>query len=180
MSSVPENLPSRISEADRDAAVERLQETFAEGHIPQEDMDARLHIALTATTPGELAPALASLPPRDEGPTVVVDAVGGLILRRGGWRVPRFFKVTSTMGKVYLDLSRARIEHPVIDIELRLRYGWARIVLPPDATVDHTGLTADWKQPLYSDPGRDAAGGVRVRVTGAMEYGRLRIKHRRG
>ncbi|MFG2027186.1 DUF1707 domain-containing protein [Streptomyces sp. NPDC048825] len=179
MSSVPENLPPRISEVDRDAAVERLQDAFAEGHIPSEEMDARLQAALTATTHGELTSALVSLPDRDAGPTVTVNAVGGLIQRRGGWQVPRHFKVTSRMAKVYLDLSRAVIEYPVVDIELHLQYGWARVVVPPDATVNFESLQADWKQPVYKTPRHSESNGPRIHISGTMGYGRLRIKHRR-
>ncbi|MEU2117666.1 DUF1707 domain-containing protein [Streptomyces sp. NPDC016459] len=179
MSSVPENLPPRVSEVDRDMTVERLQEAYSEGHIPQEEMDARLHVALTAETPGELASALASLPARDEGPTVIVDSVGGLIQRRGGWQVPQVFKVTSKMGKVYLDLSRAVIKHPVVNIELHLEYGWAWIVVPRDATVDYGGLNASWKQPAYKAPLRGGSSGPRIRISGTMGHGRLRIRHRR-
>lgn len=160
-------------------AVERLQEAFSEGYIPQEEMDARLHVALTAETPGELTSALASLPARDEGPTVVVDSVGGLIQRRGAWHVPQLFKVTSQMGKVYLDLSRATIKHSVVDIELHLEYGWAWIVVPRDAMVDYESLNASWKQPAYKAPLRGGSSGPRIRISGTMGYGRLRIRHRR-
>ncbi|WP_318211535.1 MULTISPECIES: DUF1707 domain-containing protein [unclassified Streptomyces] len=180
MPSVPENLPQRISEVDRDVTVERLQEAFAEGHITQEEMDARLHVALTAETPGELTSAVAALPARDVGPTVIVDTVGGLIRRRGGWQVPQVFKVRSSMGKVYLDLSRAVIRHRVVDIELHLDYGWAWIVVPREATVDYEGLTAGWKQPAYKAPPRGGSDGPRIRISGTMGYGRLRIRHRRG
>lgn len=180
MPSVPENLPQRISEVDRDVTIERLQEAFSEGHITQEEMDARLHVALTAATPGELASAVAALPAGDEGPTVVVDTVGGLIRRRGKWQVPQVFKVTSRMGKVYLDLSRAVIRHPVVDIELHLDYGWAWIVVPREARVDHGGMTARWKQPSYKAPLRGGTGGPRIRVSGTMGHGRLWIRHRRG
>ncbi|MFD0418710.1 DUF1707 domain-containing protein [Streptomyces sp. NPDC127108] len=180
MSSVPENVSPRVSDVDRDSAVERLQEAFAEGLIPQEEMHARLQTALTATTQAELASALESLPDEDTGPTVVVNAAGGLIHRRGRWQVPRSFKVTSRMGKVYLDLSRAVIEYPVVNIELHLGYGWARIIVPPDATVNYDELAAEWKQPSYKAPQHGNSGGPRVRILGTMGHGRLRIKHGRG
>ncbi|MFF9897691.1 DUF1707 domain-containing protein [Streptomyces longispororuber] len=179
MSSVPENLPSRVSEVDRDSAVERLQEAFAEGLIPQEEMDARLHVALTATTPGELASVLASLPDEAVGPIVEVNTAGGLIHRRGSWQVPRTFRVNSRMGKVYLDLSRATIEYPVVNIELHLGYGWARIIVPSDAVVNYEQLNAEWKQPSYRAPQRSGASGARIRISGTMGHGRLWIKHGR-
>lgn len=179
MSSTPPDKPTRISEGERDTAVERLQQAFAEGHLSPEEMDERLQVALTATTPGELTSALATLPDTDAGRTVVIDAVNGRIKRGGGWRVPRTLKVDSTYGKVDLDLTRAVLENPGVDIELRLQYGWARIRVPRDATVDYEGLRADWKQPVYKAPRHGGQGGPLIRIVGTMEYGRLTIKHSR-
>jgi hypothetical protein len=91
--------PPRITEGERDTAVERLKEAFAEGHLSSEEMDERLHVAPSATTPGELTPALATLPDKDAGRTVVIDAVSGRIKRGLGWRVPRILKVHSRHGR---------------------------------------------------------------------------------
>jgi uncharacterized protein DUF1707 len=179
MTATPKDMSQRVSEEDRDTAVERVQRAFAEEHITAAEMDERLHVALTAPTHGELATALSSLPDEDAGRTVAVDAVGGRIRRRGAWRVPRVFKVESKFGKVDVDLSRAVVESSVVDIELRLQFGSARIVLPRDATVDYEGLSAAWKQPVDKAPRRGGSGGPHIRISGVMEYGRLTIRHRR-
>ncbi|MFJ6510697.1 DUF1707 domain-containing protein [Streptomyces sp. NPDC091406] len=179
MSSVPENPSRRISEGERDAAVERLQDAFTEGHVDAEEMNGRLQVALTATTQGELASAVASLPDEDSGPVVTVNSVGGLVRRRGRWQVPRRFGVVSTVGKVYLDLSRAAIRFPEVTIDLRLQYGWAWVIVPSAATVDLTELRSDWKQPVYKAPRHGRSGGPRIHISGAMEYGRLRVRHGR-
>lgn len=178
-SSMPQDMPARISDDDRDTAVERLHEAFAEGYITREEMDERLQLALTATTRGDLVPVLDSLPDKDAGATVEIEARGGLIRRRGGWRVPRTFKIESEYGRVQLDLAQAIIEYPVVDIELRLQYGRALIVLPRGATVDYDGLSAAWKQPVYQAPRRGGTGGPHIRISGAMGFGRLTIRHRR-
>src|ERR1700722_4896893 len=94
--------PPRISEGERDTAAERLKEAFAEGHLASEEMDERLHAALSATTPGQLTSALSGLPDKDAGRTVVIDAISGRIKR---WRVPRFLKIDSKYGKADLNLS---------------------------------------------------------------------------
>jgi hypothetical protein len=129
---MPDDMPPRITEDDRDSAVKRLQEAFVEGHISHDEMDERLQAVLTAKTHGELVPALASLPDNSTGPTSKVAAKSGRIQRRGAWRVPRVLRVESEYGRVNLDLSRAIIENPVVDIELELRYGKAKITLPRD------------------------------------------------
>jgi hypothetical protein len=168
-----------ISEDDRDTAVQRLQEAYAEGHLSHEELDERLHQALTATTHSELVSALASLPEENAGTTSTIAAVSGRIRRRGAWRVPRILKIESALGRVHLDLSRAVIEHPVIDIELRLGTGRAEITVPRDAIVDVEGLRTGWKDLRYKTRRRSRPGGPRIRISGTMGLGRLKIRHAR-
>ncbi len=93
--------------------------------------------------------------------------------------MPRFLKVESAFGSVHLDLSRAVIEHPVVDIELRLGTGNARIRVPRDAVVDFEGLHTEWKTPLHKPPRRARPGGPTIRISGSMAFGPLRIRHAR-
>ncbi|WP_433380997.1 DUF1707 SHOCT-like domain-containing protein [Streptosporangium sp. CA-115845] len=159
--------------------MQRLQEAYAEEHISHEEMDERLHQALTAKTHSELVQALASLPEESVGTTSTIAAVSGRIQRRGAWRVPRTLKVESALGRVYLDLSRAVIEHPVVDIELQLGTGRAKITVPRDAIVDVEGLRTGWKDPLYRTRRRSHPGGPTIRISGTMVMGRLKIRHAR-
>lgn len=175
---MPNDPPPPITEDDREATVTRLQEAFAEGHISHAEMDDHLQAVLTATTPGDLAPVLASLPDTNMGRTLILAGKSGRFRRHGAWRVPRVLKVESEYGKVDLDMSRAIFESPVVDIELQLRFGRARITLPDDAVVDIDDLSTIWKQPIYEIPQRFDAGGPRIRIFGTMEYGRLKIRHK--
>ncbi|MGW1542221.1 DUF1707 SHOCT-like domain-containing protein [Streptomyces sp. NPDC002309] len=179
MTALPDDRPPLLSEADRDTAVRRLQEAYAEGHISHEDLDERLHQALTVRTHGELASAMASLPEEKAAATTTIGAAGGRIRRRGRWRVPRSLKVASAFGRVHLDLSRAVIEHPVVDIELQLGTGNAKITVPRDAIVDVEALHTGWKDTLYKPSRRSRADGPRVRISGTMGFGRLKIRHAR-
>jgi uncharacterized membrane protein len=52
----------RISDTDRDRAAAVLRESFAAGRLTAQELDARLAVALSATTAGELGRALADLP----------------------------------------------------------------------------------------------------------------------
>ncbi|HEY7487263.1 MAG TPA: DUF1707 domain-containing protein [Streptosporangiaceae bacterium] len=177
MPSLPEDLSPPISEDDRDTAVRRLQDAYAEGHISHEEMDERLDRVLTAKTHGELVSALASLPGEKADTTSTIAAASGRIRRRGAWRVPRNLKVESAFGKVHLDLSRAVIEHPVVDIELQLGTGRAKITVPRDAIVDVEGLRTVWKDSLYKTSRRARPGGPTIRISGTMGFGRLKIRH---
>ncbi|MFD1931255.1 DUF1707 domain-containing protein [Nonomuraea mangrovi] len=173
----PENPPPLVSEHDRDTAVTRLQEAYAEGRISHEAMDQRLHQALTAKSHSDLVRALASLPVENAGTTSTIAAAGGRIRRRGAWRVPRILKIESALGRVHLDLSRAVIEHPVIDIEVQLGTGRASITVPRDAIVDIEHLRTGWKDTRYKPRRRPHPGGPTIRISGTMGMGRLRIRH---
>ncbi|MFD5552616.1 DUF1707 domain-containing protein [Streptomyces sp. NPDC127068] len=178
MTSSPEDPSLPISEEERESALRRLQEGYAQGHFPHEEMDGRLHQVLTATTHGALVPALASLP-AEVNTTATITAGTGRIRRRGAWRVPRTLKVESAFGKVRLDLSRAVIEHPVVDIELQLGTGGARITVPRDAVVDVEDLRTGWKPLLYTARRRARPGGPKIRISGSVGFGRLKIRHAR-
>ncbi|MEV4501911.1 DUF1707 SHOCT-like domain-containing protein [Streptomyces klenkii] len=179
MTSLPEDPPPLFGEDDRDTVVQRVQQAYAEGRISHEEMDEHLHQALTATTHSELVPVLASLPAEKAGTTSTIAAAGGRIKRRGAWRVPRTLKVVSAFGRVRLDLSRAVFEHPVVDIELELGTGRARITVPRDAIVDLDGLHTGWKDTFYKPPQRSLPGGPRIRISGTMGFGRLKVRHAR-
>ncbi|MFE7838923.1 DUF1707 domain-containing protein [Streptomyces sp. NPDC057474] len=179
MTSLPEDSPPLIRDNDRDTAVGRLQEAYAEGHISHEELDERLHQVLTAKTRGGLQSALASLPEEDAGTTSTIAVAGGRIKRRGAWRVPRILKVESAYGTVRLDLSRAVIEHPVVDIELQLGTGGAKITVPRDAIVEFEDLQTGWKDTRYKTRRRPRSGGPRIRISGTMGFGRLKIRHAR-
>ncbi|WP_093803090.1 DUF1707 domain-containing protein [Streptomyces sp. Wb2n-11] len=177
MTSLPEDPPSLISEDDRDTAVQRLQEAYAEGHISHEELDEALAQVLTARTGSELLSPLASFPEKNAGTTSTIAAAGGRIRRRGAWRVPRILKVESAFGGVHLDMSRAVIEHPTADIELQLGTGRARITVPRDAIVDTEGLHTGWKDTLCKVRRSSRHGGPRIRISAVMGFGRLKIRH---
>ncbi|MFG3479902.1 DUF1707 domain-containing protein [Streptomyces sp. NPDC047980] len=177
MTSLPEDPTRLIREDDRDRAVQRLQDAYAQGHLSHEELDERLHRLLTARTHGELVSALAPLPQEDAATPSTIAVAGGRIRRRGAWRVPRFLKVESAYGRVHLDLSRAVIEHPVIDIELHLGTGKAKITVPRDAIVDAEEVRTGWKDTLYRTRRRTRPGGPRIRISGTMGFGRLEIRH---
>ncbi len=165
--------------SERDAAVKRVQDAFALGEISHQDLDVRLHSVLNARTTDEVLAAVDSLPMPAEGRVVNIVAMNGTIRRYGAWRVPSVLRIASDYGKVSLDFSQATFETPVVDVELQLRFGRAKIVVPADAVIDLDGLRAEWKQPRYALPRQAGAAGPLIRISGSMEYGRLKVRHHR-
>ncbi|MFI0895508.1 DUF1707 domain-containing protein [Streptomyces sp. NPDC020983] len=171
-----------LTDDDRESAVRRLRDAYAAGHVPHEEMDERLGRALTARTPADLATAVASLPAEPaapEEPAVTIAAATGRIRRGGAWRLPRRLKVESAFGKVRLDLSRAVFPHPVLDLELALGTGSARITVPRDAVVEVGGLTTTWKDLRYRPRPTTSPTAPTIRLSGVVGFGRVKIRHAR-
>ncbi|MGW1141534.1 DUF1707 SHOCT-like domain-containing protein [Streptomyces zhihengii] len=170
-----------VADDDRDTALRRLRDAYGQGHLSHEELEERIERVLTARTRGDLGPALDALPAEPDSAATVLAAVGRI--RRGrGWRVPRTLTVASAFAKVRLDLSRAVLEHPVVDIELRLGTGSARIVVPRDAVVELDAVVAPMKDTRYrarTRTGADGPAGPRIRITGTLGFGRLTVRHAR-
>ncbi|MFE0100469.1 DUF1707 domain-containing protein [Streptomyces sp. NPDC059009] len=179
MPQLPEDPSQLVGDDDRDSAARRLQQAYAEGYLSHEQMDERVGRVLAAATQGEIRSALASLPAEQAGDTATISAPAGRIRRRGAWRVPRTLKVVTGFGRMNLDLSRAVIETPVVDIEVQLGTGRSRITVPRDATVDLEGLSVGWKEPRYKPRRGARPGGPTIRISGVVGFGRLTIRHAR-
>jgi hypothetical protein len=164
----------RLTEDGREVALARVKKAFTDGHLAHAELEAHLDSVLAATTEDDLAPVLAALPsPR----IVTLGGMNGAIRRSGAWHVPPLLEIQSEHGKVDLDLTRAIFDEPVATIDLHLRFGRARLTLPPGMAVDLDALRCVWKQPSYEPPewlDEDAPGLV---VTGYMEFGRLRVRY---
>ncbi|NRQ32599.1 DUF1707 domain-containing protein [Nonomuraea sp. NN258] len=161
---------------DRERAVELVQQAYADGRLGPDELERRLELALTATTSQELRPIVADLP--DD--VVTITNTGGRIVREGDWQVPRRLRVESVYGRVRLDLSSAYVPHSWIDIELRLAYGGATIILPPGASANVDGVHLQWGRMTCKVPGRPCPGALHVRLTGELPYGRLTVRTGRG
>ncbi|MCF6470409.1 DUF1707 domain-containing protein [Nonomuraea sp. MG754425] len=168
---------SAVSDLDREHAVELVQQAYAAGRLSAAELDVRLGQALTAVSSPELDQVVADLPGEEE---VRLASLGGQLKRTGDWQVPRRLRVDSEYGRVRLDLSRAHVPYPVIDIELHLAYGGATIILPAGASVNTDGVRVQWGQVVCKAAGRPGPGGLHVRVTGDLPYGRLVIRTARG
>ncbi|GAA3260626.1 DUF1707 SHOCT-like domain-containing protein [Nonomuraea helvata] len=164
-----------VSVPDRERAVELVQQAYADGRLNPAELERRLELALTAASSQELASVVADLP--DD--VVRLGSTGGRVMRTGDWQVPRRLRIDSEYGRVRLDLSKARIPYARIDIELRLAYGGAVIILPAGASANVDGVRTEWGGVTCKAAGRPRPGGLHVHITGEFPYGRLRIRNSR-
>lgn len=136
----PEPSYVRMSDAERQAVVERLLRAAGEGRLTLDEFDQRAAGVLAAVTFGEVGPFLADLPGGTASPPALERAelrtTGGPLKREGRWVVSRRLRVRNKAGSVKLDFTDAVMPHHVVEIDLEVFGGITTLVLPPGATVD--------------------------------------------
>ncbi|KQS63992.1 DUF1707 domain-containing protein [Modestobacter sp. Leaf380] len=196
----------RISDADRERAAQRLQTAMAEGRITMLELDERLGVVYAARYADELVPPLADLPPvpgppgvvgppvpasawhppvvahpgvpvSADAPVVLRSGVGD-IKRKGRWAVPPRLRVHSTMGTVVLDFCDTEVPHAVVDIEVQLGAGSARILVPDGASADVDGVNAGMGSVTCKVSSLPQPGMPHFRVHGKAGMGSVTVRNR--
>lgn len=180
----------RISDADRERAAQRLHEALSEGRITVGELEERIAVVYAARYASELMPPLADLPgdplgvavpaplSTPVGPPVVLRTGMGSLRRTGAWAVPPRLRVQSGMGAVLLDFCDAELPHPVIEVELELGAGSARLLVPDTATADVDGLVAGMGTVKSKVPSLPVSGCPHFRVYGRTSMGSVTVRRR--
>jgi len=174
----------RISDSDRERAAERLNQAFAEGRITVAELEERVAAVYAALYAGELRPALADLPGDDvvelpDAEPLVLRAGASGIKRTGEWSVPARMRVKSLMGSVVLDFCETAIAHPVVEIELVLGTGSAKLLVPDDATANVDALVATMGSVRSTVASQPRAGAPHFVVRGHARLGSVTVRRRR-
>lgn len=170
----------RVSHAEREEVVERLNKAAADGRIDLDELDARLGKALTAKTYADLEPLTADLPaetpPPPKRPLVIKGGMSGAT-RTGRWQVPAKVTVYGGIGGAKVDLSQAECHLPEVELDVHGQTGGVTVVVPVGWDVECG----------EADPGlgglRDKTtherlpGKPRIRVTGTGGMGGVVIRH---
>jgi hypothetical protein len=137
----------RASDADRDRALNRLQEALASGMITFDEFGQRSDLVLRASTRGSLAAITSDLPADDAAAVQLADSVelrgsSSAVKRTGRWPVPRKLVLRLQKSSAELDFTEALISHPVVEIELDIDGGSVEIRLPAGASASTDGVEA--------------------------------------
>ncbi|MGH3679541.1 MAG: DUF1707 SHOCT-like domain-containing protein [Natronosporangium sp.] len=180
---LPERPEVRISDADRERAVQRLNDALAEGRLTMPEFEQRVDGVLRARTGSEVQPHLADLPGTPAGPEHgELRATASDLKRTGRWLVPRRLTVHSKAGSVKLDLTDAVVSHPVVEVVLDVFAGSTKLILPRGASayIDQVELVASTAKVRRSVPtSPEPVGTPHVVVTGKQHAGSLVVRHQR-
>jgi hypothetical protein len=189
--SPPEHRGIRISDADRERAAQLLHQALSEGRITLSELEERLTVVYAAKYEVDLRPPLADLPgaevitvttPRpvasaDAAP-VILRAGMSTIKRSGTWDVPARLRVQSAMGSVVLDFCETVIPHQVVDIEVDLGAGSAKLLVPDEATANVDGVVASMGTVKSSVPSLQRPGFPHFVVHGRAGMGSVTVRRR--
>jgi hypothetical protein len=158
---------ARAPQGQRQAAIDRLMEAFADDALDVEEFERRLDRAHAATTSEELKSLLSDLPgqaglpvplsesgstsptPRREYTVAAegqvkesqfVVAVMGGSSRRGHWRPARKNYAVAVMGGTELDFREAVLPPGVTEVQVWTMWGGVEIVVPPGVNVESHGI----------------------------------------
>jgi hypothetical protein len=170
----------RASDAEREAAVERLRVATVEGRLTMGELTERTEAAYTATTRGELvaitadlpaAPTSSAVPARpDRGGRDWVVAVMGDSRRQGRWRVEGPLAAVAVMGDVVLDLRGAEVPRGDVDLVATAIMGDVKVYVPDGVDVELSGIAVmgDKQVQVRAAPPGQTAPRVVVRATVVM------------
>jgi hypothetical protein len=171
----------RISDADREAAVARLEKALGEGRITVDEFRQRTEGAYAAVRAGELEPLLADLPATpsevemvgSRPPARVVNVMGDIKLD-GGAPVPR--RAGTGMGDIRVDLRNLRTDADVVELDLFTGLGDIEVIVPEgvDAQLEGWSVLGNRKIELAAVP--RLAGTPRVVVRAHAILGDLRLR----
>ena len=142
----------RASDAERDAALERLSVATGDGRLTLEEFSQRMDRATTAKTRAELDRLVADLPTgtgaassaaaeRGPGrPSWHISPIGGLSVS-GPWRMERNVVVVSLIGGADLDLSQAQLAAPEVTLTKVSLLGGVSVGVPPGIRVEASGFS---------------------------------------
>jgi len=179
----------RLSDADRERAATRLHQALAEGRITVAELEERLTVVYAAKYEADLVPPLADLPggqlvlskPAAVAPTgepVVLRAGMSTIKRTGAWSVPAKLKVQTGMGSVVLDFVEAENPHPVVEIDLDVGAGSAKLIVPDDATVNVDAVVTSMGTVKSKLPAVPRPGAPHFVITGRAGMGSVVVRRR--
>jgi hypothetical protein len=182
----PQRRDLRISDAERERVVARLQVAVSEGRLTLDEFQERVDGVLQSRTYGEIEQYLADLPASAAQSVAAREvlelrATASTLRRRGTWTVPRKLIVRNRAGSTKLDFTEAAITFRAVDIVLDVWAGSTTLVLPEGASVDADAveMTAG-SMKIRSMPTEAAPGsGPHFIVSGTSRAGSVTIRPQR-
>jgi hypothetical protein len=178
----------------RDAALERLSESFARDELSLDDFERRIDRAyascaaaeldaLVADLPAAPSNALAAVPPaslapgaRGPGRPRLALAVFGNVERRVNGDITPGATVSAVFGNVELDLRELALPPGVTELHVRAVFGNVELIVPPTIAVECAGTPVFGSFASLDRRPRAGADEPVLCILGSAVFGNVEIK----
>jgi class 3 adenylate cyclase len=188
----PEALAERVADADRDRTVTQLREHVVEGRLTLDEFSERIGSALSARTRADLVAVMADLPqarpagrslPEPSSSTPKKQrrwhvAVMSGHSTKGRWRISGKTNAVAIMGGCDMDLRKAEIEGPEVEITAFAFWGGIDIVVPEGFYVELRGFSLMGGRDLSLRDVPIVPGSPRIVVKGIAVMAGINVKSR--
>jgi hypothetical protein len=170
----------RASDAERDAAVNRLRDAASEGRLTLEELTDRIEAAVNAVMRSDLVSLTSDLPAMAAvGIPIQPAGVRGVgdVKRSGPWTVPSENSFRTWFGNIKLDLRQAQISATETHIHARALFGDVDLLVPEGVEVEVQARTQLGRTNLQA--GSAIPGAPRIVLTGGTFFGDIKVRHQR-
>ena len=188
----PGTLAERVADADRDRTVAQLREHVVEGRLTLDEFSERVGSALQARTRADLVAVMADLPQaRLAGDRLPEPATGTPKKQRrwhvavmsghstkGRWHISGKTNAVAVMGGCDMDLRKAEIEGPEVEITAFAFWGGIDIVVPEGFDVELRGFSLMGGRDLSLRDVPIVPGSPRIVVKGIAVMAGINVKSR--
>jgi class 3 adenylate cyclase len=183
-------LTERVADTDRDRTVTQLREHVVEGRLTLDEFSERVGLALEARIRGDLQAVMADLPEvREEHlpePSTAAPkkkrrwhvAVMSGHSTKGRWRISGKTTAVAIMGGCDMDLRRAEIDGPEVEITAVAFWGGIDIIVPEGFDVELRGFSFMGGRELKLRDVPIVRGSPRIVVRGFAVMGGIDVKSR--
>ena len=171
----------RITDADREVAVIRIQEAAGDGRLDISELEERLDAVYSAKTRAELDSLMVDLPsvPGSAVPDLSLKTKAGSLHRKGYWKVPAHIDAQCTSGSIKLDFTEADCSHREVTVDVAAKSGSVVFVVPHGWAVDLDQASAASGSVVNKVRERPHPGAPTLRISGTVTSGVIKARYPR-
>ena len=171
----------RASDADRAAVTKILEHAVGQGMLTLDEYSERLDVVLTARTRRELDTVIVDIPhvrrePAPAAPELLSSWMSS-VSRKGQWTVAPRLRLVTRMCSTTLDFTAARLQGPVVHIDIDDYFSSTDLVLPDGATADLNGVTTIGGSTTVKVATSPPSRRLHVVVAGRVRFGSVTARH---
>jgi hypothetical protein len=178
----PERPAILASDDEREHGIAQLREAVVHGRLTLEEFSDRVELAQRARTDRELAeltadlPALAPPPDQATAPVLSQRAICSRLVRRGIWEIPERSSWRSLFGTIELDLRKARLAGPEVELDIYNFFGTVFVFVPAGVLLEVRGGGPFASQIIEPPARQPPAGAPRLRIRARGPGGTLYVR----